>query len=254
MGTSPLAILVGLVIVPLLILFQKLFKQGWRGLWKHIIENVKSTTVYTAFYTAVIWSLFIGYNFFFTVPGNIRTQADRVPSPMIGYPKPPAWAHKFERKSVLAAPRSHIHVTAVDLVSASPGEVIRTRVHFRNNGNAEITHCLNYMVIAVGPFFKDIKAQTENENFLFDGAKEFTKKSPIAPNQIPAHSISVNSDNSGIKPLTIDLLSKVGKGEYAIYLMGRIMYRDSDKLHHADYCYLTKGDVNGMKLCFVHNH
>jgi hypothetical protein len=249
MGTSPLAILVSVVLVPFLILLQKLIKQGWRGLWTHITQNIRTT----ALYTTLIWSLLVGFGLFITVPRGIRTQADRVSSPLINYPIPPAWAYKFDRKPMLPTPRSHIHVTAVDLVSASPGEVIKARVHFQNNGDAAITHCRHYIAMAVLPFFENVKTQTELEDGLFDGVKKLAKKLPIAPNQIPAHSISLNSDNHSSQLLTPELCEKIRRGEYAVYLVGRIEYKDSNILRHSDYCYLTKGDVDGMKICFVHN-
>jgi len=249
MGTSPLAILVSVVIVPIPILIRKWVKQGWHGLRVHIFENVRDTVVYTA----LIWSLFIGFNLFVTIPGRIRAKADQIPSPLVVHPSPPDWAHKFERNPALARPRSHIHVTAVDLVSASPGGVIKVRTHFQNIGDAEITQLRNYIVMAIRPFSEDLKVQIETEDSLFEEVKKAAKKLPIAPNQIPGHSIVLNSDNSGTSRLPPELLGKVEAGSFAIYLIGRIMYRDSSKLRHADYCYWTKGDVNGMKLCFAHN-
>ena len=149
--------------------------------------------------------------------------------------------------------RSHIHVTAVDLVAAAPGEVIQARTHFQNNGAAPITDLRNYIIMAVFPFSEDTKTQVRIEDSLFNAVKDVTRDLPIAPNQVPAHSISLNSDNHGIHPLTPELLEKVKEGEYAIYLVGRIVYKDSSILRHSDYCYWTKGNVNGMKLCFVHN-
>lgn len=149
--------------------------------------------------------------------------------------------------------RSHIHVTAVDLVSANPGEVIQARTHFENNGAAPITDLRNYIVMAVLPFSDDIKTQMKIENSLSNAVKDASKDLPIVPNQVPAHSIILNSDNQGTHLLTPELLEKVRRGEYAIYLVGTIAYKDSNALRHSDYCYWTKGDVKGMKLCFVHN-
>jgi hypothetical protein len=149
--------------------------------------------------------------------------------------------------------RSHIHITAVELVSANPGEVIQVRTHFENDGGAPITELRNYIAMAVFPFSDDTKTQTMIEDSLFKSAKDYSKDLPIVPNQVPAHSIILNSDNHGIQPLTPDLLEKIKRGEYAIYLTGTIAYKDSSALRHSDYCYWTKGDVRGMKLCFVHN-
>src|SRR5882724_3570820 len=146
--------------------------------------------------------------------------------------------------------RSHIHVTAVDLVSANPGEVIQARTHFENNGAAPITDLRNYIVMAVLPFSDDTKTQMKIENSLSDAVKDASKDLPIVPNQVPAHSIILNSDNHGARLLTLDLLEKVRRGEYAIYLVGTIVYKDSNALRHSDYCYWTKGDVKDMKLCF----
>jgi hypothetical protein len=150
--------------------------------------------------------------------------------------------------------RSHIHVTAVDFTSADSGDVIRSRVHFQNDGDVPITDLRNCIVMAALPFSDNAKTQTKIEDNIFQVTKSAVKEDcPIVPNHVPAHSISLNSDNHGTHPLTPDLYGKVKRGEYAIYLVGRIEYKDSNILRHSDYCYWTKGDVNGMKLCFVHN-
>ncbi len=107
--------------------------------------------------------------------------------------------------------------------------------------------------MAVLPFSDDIKTQMKIENSLSNAVKDASKDLPIVPNQVPAHSIILNSDNQGTHLLTPELLEKVRRGEYAIYLVGTIAYKDSNALRHSDYCYWTKGDVKGMKLCFVHN-
>jgi hypothetical protein len=68
------------------------------------------------------------------------------------------------------APRSHIHVTAVDLVTAAPGEVIQARTHFQNNGAAPITDLRNYIIMAVFPFSEDTKMKIKIEDSLFNAA------------------------------------------------------------------------------------
>jgi hypothetical protein len=151
------------------------------------------------------------------------------------------------------AARSHIHVTAVDLVSANSGEVIQARTHFENNGAAPITDMRNYIVMSVLPRSEDAKTQIKIEDSIFELVKGATRDLPIITNQVPPHSTILNSDNHGSHPLTPELLEKVRKGEYAIYLVGRIVYRDSNILRHSDYCSWTNGDVRGMKLCFRHN-
>jgi len=149
--------------------------------------------------------------------------------------------------------RAHIHVMAVDLVSAVQGEVVKSRVHFQNDGDAPVTESRNYIAMAVLPFSEDVEQQTALEDKLAHEAKEQIRTMPIVPNEIPAHSIVLNSDNEGTTKLTQAMMDKVKAGTYAIYLVGEIWYRDSGRLRYSSYCSFTKGDVVGMKLCFHHN-
>jgi hypothetical protein len=182
------------------------------------------------------------------IANSIIDVGTEIATPRKNNNEPPLVAH------TQAIARSHIRVTAVDFTSADSDDVIRARVHFENDGDVPITDLRNCITLAALPFSNDIKTQTTIEDNIFQMTMAAVREDcPIGPNQVPAHSISLNSDDHGTHPLTPDLYGKVKRGEYAIYLVGRIEYRDSKILRHSDYCYWTKGDVNGMELCFVHN-
>ena len=148
--------------------------------------------------------------------------------------------------------RSHIHIIAVDLLNAASGGVLECRVHFENNGDFPIAQLRPYVVMAIMPYANSIREQMQVEDALFTGAANVSRILPIIPNQVPAHSIPLISDQHGETVLTSASLAKVESGSSAIYLVGEIVYKDS-VLHHSDFCYFTKGDVRGMKLCHSHN-
>ena len=74
MGTSPLNIAVKIIIVPLAVFLVKLRRQGWNVMWQRIIANVKDTAIATA----IVWTILIGFNMFYSVPHRINDEAKKV--------------------------------------------------------------------------------------------------------------------------------------------------------------------------------
>ncbi len=156
--------------------------------------------------------------------------------------------------------RSHIHIIAVDLISANAGDVIRSRVHLQNDGDVAIVRYLNCTVLAVADHSDDPKVQTNTENEVFEQISQLDHRSHGQNcqmgfgNSVPAHSIELNSDVIGKTQIPFSLLQSVSSGSLAIYSAGSIVYVDEiGDTRHSSYCYWTNGLVQGMKLCFVHN-
>ena len=149
--------------------------------------------------------------------------------------------------------RPHIHIIAVDEISASSGDVIRARVHFQNDGDAPIKRLENCEVAAIARYTNDSAEQMNVENGIFESLVDSGICKSIPINDVPAHSISLNSDFKGKSILSAPVMDLVRNGTDAIYIMGFIPYGDKGAEHSSEYCYFTKGDVDGMKLCFVHN-
>ncbi len=123
------------------------------------------------------------------------------------------------------ANRPHIHIIGVDLLRAFPGVVIESRVRFQDDGNEPITQLRNVIVMAVCPFSSDTKFQSETEEQLFAQLKGKIDVEMLPENNVPAHSIELNSDNKGTTPLTLPMLDEIRTGRSAIYLVGTIYYK-----------------------------
>jgi hypothetical protein len=150
--------------------------------------------------------------------------------------------------------RAHIHIIAVDLIIPSPDDVIRSKVHLQNDGDAAIVSYINCRVVGVTKYSVDPKAQADTENSIFDLATHGKNCQSGLPNAVPAHSIELTSDVTGITPVPLTFVQGVARGDFAVYSAGSIAYVDeSHHERHSSYCYWTNGLVEGMKLCFVHN-
>ena len=82
MGTSPLAILVYIVVVPLILLGRRLYKEGSRGAPTMISEGIKDTVMITA----IIWAPLLFFNLLYTLPHQINSQAEAINSPARPFP------------------------------------------------------------------------------------------------------------------------------------------------------------------------
>jgi uncharacterized membrane protein YesL len=82
MGTSPLAILVYIVVVPLILLGRRLYKEGSRGAPTMISEGINDTVIITA----TIWALLLFFNLLYTLPHQINSQAEAINSPAVPFP------------------------------------------------------------------------------------------------------------------------------------------------------------------------
>lgn len=103
--------------------------------------------------------------------------------------------------------------------------VIESRVRFQDDGNEPITQLRNVIVMAVCPFSSDTKFQSETEEQLFAQLKGKIDVEMLSENNVPAHSIELNSDNKGTTPLTLPMLDEIRTGRSAIYLVGTIYYK-----------------------------
>jgi hypothetical protein len=208
-----------------------------KGYWtKIVIMAVGAIAISGGLYCLNVW----------VSPPPILTDKTSAPNPPLPAAAPPA-------NPMSRVTRSHVHIIAVDFTSSDRKDVLRSRAHFQNDGDAPIIELRNCELLAVAQYSTDPKAQMEIEDGLFQQLKNGLKKCPLVPNQVPAHSTILNSDEHGEHVLTDELYEEEKNGVSAIYFVGRIRYRHDDKLRYSDYCYWTKGDVSGMKLCFKYN-
>lgn len=87
MGTSLLAVVAKIIVVPSGILLAKIIRHGLREMYQRFKENIKDTVLGTA----IVWTCLVIFNALYTVPKQIKEIADSVVVPRLkfGIPTPP---------------------------------------------------------------------------------------------------------------------------------------------------------------------
>jgi hypothetical protein len=85
MGTTALAVIVGLVVIPGIFLLQKLLRDGGREVIAHWKENIRDGAIATT----IVWLLLFSYHLLYKMPREITLEADRQHNPgpkLLGVP------------------------------------------------------------------------------------------------------------------------------------------------------------------------
>ncbi len=111
MGTSVLAVCVT-VAIALGILLTVFFRKGWKLAWQERKKNLTDSAIAGV----AVWVLLILLNLFYTIPHQIRQQADSIHAPRVPsiFPPPFAYEHTKKARATLSRPDIDIELVKPD--------------------------------------------------------------------------------------------------------------------------------------------
>src|ERR1700693_3110456 len=113
MGTTSLAVVVGFILVPFIVLFLRAQRKGFSALMQHWRENLQDG----AMAIGIVWVVLFAWHLFYKVPHEISVQANSARLPPVSVPPAPSFGYEKTVPPLHASRTASISFTAQKIVT-----------------------------------------------------------------------------------------------------------------------------------------
>lgn len=148
-------------------------------------------------------------------------------------------------------PRAHIRIDNFEFLKVVANKPIAVNLFFGNDGNGEVTDSKIFALIARTTTTDDRELRIKTEDYLWD---QFARspKTQASSHALPAHGLGRWTTLYG-ESLTPGQLTAFRRGQFFIWFMGTVAYRDATGEQGTDFCVFYKGDPKVVFSCSSHN-